>query len=432
MKKIFISVALMLALTCGAKAQTTTIRQNIDQPVTELNIKGKSIVKVFKDQDNHVDIVVKGTGINVDSLASLLPKNLITFVDSVLTIDDKEGINEFHLHLNPESLRQYRKSLNATLGISATDFDKAEEVYSEEHWVKDGLAYTVINGDTTITEYTEPRIEIVYDNPTDNMVDRLENFEKLLDRDDASVGIVIDTLINIWKDFGKEITITKENGKSDDNKKAKKHYGNGRRTDFDFLWGFTNWGDSPITGLMKMPGAYNLKTSFSSYQLGWNYAFVMTPHWQVKLGVNYESDVYKFTNDYVDLTTNGIEVIPEASQPVSGDWSSKMVTRYVSLPITVGYRSNDKPHHFRVDLAAVPGLCFNTRHTGIKHKVDAYSGDNFKSVSDISSVLNPYKLDVRFDISARNLKLFVQVPTLPLFNDPSMPKIYPIKLGFML
>lgn len=208
----------------------------------------------------------------------------------------------------------------------------------------------------------------------------------------------------------------------------KKGYSNRKRTDLDFLWGWNNWGDKPYNGLMGMDGAYDLTTSFSSYQLGFNYAVVMTPHWQVKLGLNYESDIYKFRTDYVEFGTNELVA---GTAPMTGTWHSRLVARYVSLPVTLGYRSNDKARHFRVDIAAVPGLCFNGKHTGLKYEMER-TGADYKEVTSAARYLNPVKLDVRFDISYMNLKFFIQVPTLPVFVDEFVQDCYPIKIGFMI
>ncbi|MBR6330941.1 MAG: outer membrane beta-barrel protein, partial [Bacteroidales bacterium] len=194
-------------------------------------------------------------------------------------------------------------------------------------------------------------------------------------------------------------------------------------------------------GLMKMDGPYNLRTSFSSYQLSENYAVVMTEHFKLNIGIGYESDVYKFTDNYIsmDATTGafvsqdqaGVDAVSGVSGSNLGDWSSRFVTRYVTLPVEFEYRDKSALRSWRIKLGVIPGLSFNSSHTGLKHELEK-RGRNYQDVQeDVSKFVNPYKLDVRFTVKWNWLGFFIQLPTMPVFIDTDT-KVYPIKLGFML
>ena len=223
--------------------------------------------------------------------------------------------------------------------------------------------------------------------------------------------------------------------------RSKRKYTFADRTNLDFHWAFNNWGDQPYNGLMKMDGPYNLRTSFSSYQLSENYAVVMTDHFKLNIGIGYESDVYKFTDNYVsmDATTGALATQDQASvDAVSGitgsnlgDWSSRFVTRYVTLPVEFEYRDKSALRSWRIKLGVVPGLSFNSSHTGLKHELEK-RGRNYQDVQEgVSKFVNPYKLDVRFTVKWNWLGFFIQLPTMPVFIDTDT-KVYPIKLGFMI
>ena len=210
-----------------------------------------------------------------------------------------------------------------------------------------------------------------------------------------------------------------------------------------FLWAFNNWGDQWYNGLSKLDGAYNLKTSFTSWQLEMQYAVVMTRHFNLSLGVGYELDIYEFSDPLVDIDANGnihntIDALPNqsyndfiiANQCFDGtnlnDWSSQMVTRYISVPVTLGFRANE----FEIGFTALPALALNTRHTGIKHKLDTRNID-YQDITSIGNQLAPYKIDLRVDMRFYHIGLFLQVATSPLFIS-STQDLYPIKFGFII
>ena len=209
----------------------------------------------------------------------------------------------------------------------------------------------------------------------------------------------------------------------------KKHSKDYDRTDFDFHWGFNNWGTSPVNGLVGMsdPG-YDLRTSFSSYQLSYNYRVLMTDHFALMIGVGYESDVYKFNKPYVDYTSGAFAAID--TNGANGYFSTRFVTRYVQLPIGVAYSAKANRKGYNLKLSAIPALGWCGKHTGLKHELHQ-KGSNPQDHTNLKEALNPYKLDVRLDMDfGGSLGVFLQVATLPVFVEGT--KIYPIKIGFKL
>lgn len=212
-----------------------------------------------------------------------------------------------------------------------------------------------------------------------------------------------------------------------ENLSKKEAYGN--PCQFDFLWGFNNWGGSPFTGLMGMSDAgYSLRTSFSSYQLEGYYNLILTRHFNFGLGLGYESDIYKFSNDYVDYRADAFTAIDTLA--AGGYYSTRFVTRYVQLPVHIGWRVKESSHEgFRIELAAIPALGWCGKHTGLKHEFHQ-DGTNPQDQRNLTDAVNPFKLDVRLKLKFSGIGVFLQVATMPLFLDGT--KIYPIKLGFFL
>ena len=208
---------------------------------------------------------------------------------------------------------------------------------------------------------------------------------------------------------------------------TKEDYGNPFQ--LDFLWGFNNWGETPFTGLMGMSDAgYGLRTSFSSYQLEVHYNFLVTRHFNMGLGLGYESDIYKFSNDFVDYRSGAFTAVDTLA--TGGYYSSRFVTRYVQLPVHIGWRAKKSLHEgFRVQLSAIPALGWCGKHTGLKHEFHQ-DGTNLQDQRNLPDAVNPFKLDVRLDMTFGGIGVFLQVAAMPLFIDGT--KIYPIKLGFFL
>lgn len=198
------------------------------------------------------------------------------------------------------------------------------------------------------------------------------------------------------------------------------------RSTFGFHWGFNSWGTTPFSGLMgEDMGGNSVRTSFSSYQLNYAFNILNKTNFIAGLGIGYESDVYKFKNAYVNFTDGAFQV---ATPVPAGDWSSRFVTRYVQLPIHVGWKSTDGVYGVR--LTAIPAIGYNTKNTGLKHEMKQ-DGPNAKDQTNLKNELRPYKLDVRLEFDIYGFGIFMQVSTFKVFKD-GYSDLYPIKFGICL
>jgi hypothetical protein len=380
----------MMAASLGSWAQTKTVRENIPcNSITNIQALGKTHLVWIHDKECYVQISYDQQQID--------PKGeyYVSVDNNTLTFNDGTGKLNYELHLD---------SNNVEITLDGSEVEVT---------FPNGVRHTV----NSIVESSFTSIG----NELKGLIDELV--------------YVFDSVSNA--------TSAKSNSSSNVNNNGKKRrkYSVADRTNFDFHWGFNNWGDQWYNGLMKMEGPYNLRTSFSSYQLSENYAIVMTPHTKLSIGIGYESDVYKFTDNYVSMdVTNGalmtqdqagVDAVCNVAGSNLGNWSTRLVTRYVTMPIEFEYRDKGVLRNFRISLGVIPGLSFSSKNTGLKHELEQRGRNYQDSQSGVSRFINPYKLDVRLTFKRKGLGMFLQVPTLPVFIDTAT-KVYPIKIGFML
>ncbi len=385
-----ISFALLMAASLSSWAQTKTVRENIPcNSITNIQALGKTHLVWIHDKECYVQISYDQQQID--------PKGeyYVSVDNNTLTFNDGTGKLNYELHLD---------SNNVEITLDGSEVEVT---------FPNGVRHTV----NSIVESSFTSIG----NELKGLIDELV--------------YVFDSVSNA--------TSAKSNSSPNVNNDGKKRrkYSVADRTNFDFHWGFNNWGDQWYNGLMKMEGPYNLRTSFSSYQLSENYAIVMTPHTKLSIGIGYESDVYKFTDNYVSMdVTNGalmtqdqagVDAVSNVAGSNLGNWSTRLVTRYVTMPIEFEYRDKGVLRNFRISLGVIPGLSFSSKNTGLKHELEQRGRNYQDSQSGVSRFINPYKLDVRLTFKRKGLGMFLQVPTLPVFIDTAT-KVYPIKIGFML
>ena len=196
-----------------------------------------------------------------------------------------------------------------------------------------------------------------------------------------------------------------------------------------FLWGFNNWGSSPYNGLAKMDGAYELRTTPSSFQIELTIDYSPTDWFKIFSGIGYESDIYYFDNPYVTLNKdNDVKFLEIGNQPYEGTCKSRLVTRYVTFPISTAFSIYEG---WFFTLSIIPGLNFQTSHTGFKYKIkDDDTRIKFREGTS-HDFINPYKLDARLTIGWKQLKFFIQPSLLPVFINNDQ-KVYPIKIGIII
>lgn len=415
------------------------LRQTISRPITHLKVLQNSAVNLIYDTANYIDVWYN------PNQGNPLDDNFIAIKGMTLVIDDPEGDAVYFVHLKESDLQsvyrdmkaqiEYRFHSDSTVAISETT--NAQDVpYEQKTSTSDLALRKALNEAQRELEKakSESAETIAAGDIITETVEAVEDFET--QEFDESLPI--------------ETVIVDENEDSENDYSSHYYYRYGDkelsfstsdRIGFGILWGFNNWGSEWHNGLSSLDGTYNLKTSFSSWQLEIQYAVAMTRHFDLSLGIGYESDIYRFTTPLVSADANGrfqdvITTLPYqnyddylqdnqlfASTQLN-DWSSRLVTRYIGMPVTLGLRFDD----FKISLTALPALALNTRHTGLKHILKT-DGIKYCDNEDISSFITPYKLDLRLEIRYSVFGIFAQVATTSLFSDNGT-EVFPFKIGF--
>lgn len=206
--------------------------------------------------------------------------------------------------------------------------------------------------------------------------------------------------------------------------RSTKHYSWG--ANLDFAWGFHNWGTDRLNGLAGMDGDAAVRTSFNHILLTFNYPVVYSKHVALYAGLGLEWDKYKFHRGdiHFDLTAEPYHL----TNGTVANSESRLLTRYVILPIEVKFNLG---RHWKLGLAAIPGLHWSGSHTGLRR--DITSGDDEVNIKDysINPYIRPYKLDARISLQYRSLGLYFQASMLPAFKG-SCDELFPVKFGIIL
>lgn len=213
------------------------------------------------------------------------------------------------------------------------------------------------------------------------------------------------------------------------------------KIDFSLLIGWDGLGDSPFSGLQQMDNAYGTQLWFNSWQLELSYNIVQTSKVKFFFGVGYQSDVFSMYNDYVYLATQASDGTPlDVAQMCVADqaiydaynmdyygWETRLVTRYITIPIGISY---DFTNDFGIGLTLLPGFNFSSRSTGMKY---SHYGDDVRSMHDgLGGFIEAYKCDMRVNINFDFFSIFFQPSLLPVFKNTDRDDIYPIRFGFMV
>lgn len=207
-------------------------------------------------------------------------------------------------------------------------------------------------------------------------------------------------------------------------KKAKKkiHWSSG---DFfmRFAWGWHNWGNTPLGGFGGVQGPAELTTSMNNVQLEFNFSLVECRWFSIDAGLGLEWNKFKFADSEVlwDATS-----MPHAfTLGADPNCSTRLKTRYVTLPLTVMLGDRDDWH---LELTALPGLGWTGDNTGLRRQ---YGITNKEKDFSINRSLAPYKLDVRASVMYKTIGVYFQLATISAFGDYCQ-ELFPVKFGIIL
>ena len=337
-----------------------------------------------------------------NAASNMEDKALVPLSDAVRTLvfDDCKAV------IIPDSQSGYEDGKMNNYDFSAKDFSRIKAFIVERMGASDGTQSHFTN-----TNYATFEIgHKLY--PGEQTAIDPEEMEVFWDDDDDSFDID-DLDPSDLSDMVRKITLRRS-----------KRYSWG--ANLDFAWGFHNWGKDRFNGLAGTDGDAAVRTSFNHILLTFNYPVLYSRHVALYAGLGLEWDKYKFHRGdiHFDQTAEPYHFV---NGPIANS-ESRLLTRYVILPIEVKFNLG---RHWKLALAAIPGLHWSGSHTGLRR--DITSGDDETNVKDFSvnPYIAPYKLDARISVQYRSLGVYFQTSMLPAFKD-SCDELFPVKFGIIL
>lgn len=365
----------------------------MSKPLRKIDVDGNCIVVVVSDDEYRVE------SLHADSTQA--PSAYVKLNDQTLEINDPNG-GIYYVHTKASNITEFSMMAGCNSFLSVNDQIMS---WSDSSGSRGGGNTSDLYLRNSVAEYL------------DNVA-KGASWKQLIEDNQHHMRHL---LSQPQKEQKRDMAVNSQNSP----RKATKNYD---RTKLEYHWGFNNWGTTPFNGLLGMSDpAYDLRTSFSSYQLSYHYNVLMSDHFAASIGLGYESDVYKYSKPYVNYTDGAFSVVD--TMGANSFFTTRFTTRYVQLPIGLSFSTKAKRNGFNMKISAIPAIGWCGKHTGLKHVEYTLTGKN-QDQTNLKDAINPYKLDVRLDLDFGGLGVFFQVATLPVFIQDT--KIYPIKLGFYL
>lgn len=204
-----------------------------------------------------------------------------------------------------------------------------------------------------------------------------------------------------------------------------------RHLEMNWFWGFNNWGDNIFSGFGGTTGDAEVSYYFMDYGFTLDYPLVNASHFGLYAGLGMEGDLYHFTSPLVSSTATGFQASTPMATTTTGtldpdNWDSYFSNFAIVLPITISVEPW-KYDKFCIRLSAIPGI-----------NIFSYLHQNYESKAlnlqvtdkDCGKKASSFMLDTRLTLMYKNIGLYAQVSTMPLFKD-GFQDLYPVKFGFI-
>jgi len=200
-------------------------------------------------------------------------------------------------------------------------------------------------------------------------------------------------------------------------------------SDFGFQLGYeiSGWSNkiSNIDNLFASPkGQYALRYS-NSWSFGFRYKFDLSYRWILSTGIGYESNIFRFDNNVMLTDISGEKRIDFETDPAINA-KSKLVARYVTLPLFVKFRVANE---FNVHVGAIAGVNFRTSSTGFKRNYDVPNGEVQERWGTKYDNFKPLKLDLQAGFGWDIMNFYVKYSLTPMFKDNKEIEVYPFSAG---
>lgn len=195
----------------------------------------------------------------------------------------------------------------------------------------------------------------------------------------------------------------------------------------NFSYGILGWSNrvSSVDDLFSSPsGPYSLKSG-SSWNLGFRYDTKLNKRWTISTGLGYESNIFRFDNNVKLNEINGERRIGFEDDPKI-DAESKLVARYVTIPLFIKYKV---VKNFYLHFGAIAGVNFRTSSTGFKRNYDIPNSEVEERWGTKYDNFKPVKLDIQAGFGWGITNFYVKYAVTPIFKDNKEIEAYPFSVG---
>ena len=209
--------------------------------------------------------------------------------------------------------------------------------------------------------------------------------------------------------------------------KAQKQGKDRVNTSFQLAYGILGWSNrvSGVDDLFASPkGQYTLRYS-KSWSFGFRYDAKINKRWTISSGIGYESNIFHFENNVLLTTINGDRRIDFETNNLI-DAESRLVARYVTVPLFIKYRV---VKNFTLHAGAIAGVNFRTSSTGFKRDYEQQNKEIEERWGTKYDNFKPLKLDVQAGFGRKDVNFYVKYSLIPLFKNNKEIEVYPYSVG---
>ncbi|MBP1645421.1 MAG: hypothetical protein H6Q16_996 [Bacteroidetes bacterium] len=374
--------------------------------ISNYPIKGYEKGKLIIQDDYPVDLELtirkdignitlkEGAKVTIDSEIKGKTRSYYLYNHAELIFNNKVEVNELEVSLNHASKAGFKNL-------------KANKIYLQGN----GSSELEINGEIGILDrYKYDDVNLKGDYKIDSIKERkLKMF-------------TIETPI--------PFNFNTENTKGDENSekiKAQKQGKDKLNFSFQLAYGILGWSNrvSGVDDLFSSPkGQYTLRYS-DSWSFGFRYDAKISKRWTISSGIGYESNIFRFENNVVLTTINGDRRIDFETNNLI-DAESKLVARYVTVPLFIKYRV---VKNFTLHAGAIAGVNFRTSSTGFKRDYEKQDKDIEERWGTKYDNFKPIKLDVQAGFGWNDINFYAKYSLIPLFKNNKEVEVYPYSVG---
>lgn len=205
-----------------------------------------------------------------------------------------------------------------------------------------------------------------------------------------------------------------------------------RDWEFNFLFGFNNWGSNPFSAFGGVIGDAAATYHYHAV-VSLDHPVLNRRHFGLYVGLGIQDHGMHFENPLVNMTSTGFQAGTASSivQPTAGtfdnnNWDSYFNHLAVTVPVTFSFEPW-KYSGFCIRLSAIPGITIGSyleqRYNANKLEVNVRDRQSRKRTS-------PFMLDARVTLMYGDIGLYVQTATVPLFKQ-GFETLYPVGFGFL-